>query len=159
MMEECLQKLRKVKDGDYVLSSDVNDIIDCIHVARDWLLEICNEYGIDPKYVYELDPYLAKLRRVKYGEIIESSDHNNLVDTLFKLRDVIEDIEVKAWQDGYNEGYSSGYSKGTEHPRAVLQITLEPTGMIREIKRSLSYNLEPTGLVRRIGISLSISVQ
>jgi len=102
-----LSRLRYVKKGDWVLAEDHNAKVDCLKAAKEWLLNICKRYNIDPRYVYELDPYLEKLRYVKAGDTILSTDHNDIVDTLKKLREVLEKVEGLV----YREGYSFYYEK------------------------------------------------
>lgn len=111
-MEEYLRKLRTVKKGDYVLADDHNLKRYCLYSARDWMIRICEKFGIDPKYVYELDPYLDKIRTVKSGDIIEPEDHNSIVEALRKLRDVLEKIEEMVYGEGYEKGYEKGYEEG-----------------------------------------------
>ena len=111
-MDKCLDLLRYVKKGDYVLASDFNTIRQCLYIARDWLLKICEEFGIDPRYVYELDPYLERIRTVMFGDIIQPEDHNNIVDALKKLREILEKIEGLVYFEGYYEGYYIGFREG-----------------------------------------------
>ena len=106
-----LSRLRYVKKGDWVLAEDHNAKVDCLKAAKVWLLNICKRYNIDPRYVYELDPYLEKLRYVKAGDTILSTDHNNIVDTLKKLREVLEKVEELVYHEGYREGYNFYYEK------------------------------------------------
>ena len=81
-------------------------------VARRWLEEIARKFNVDPKYVYELDPYLQRIRLVKHGDIILPEDHNSIVEALRKLRDVLEKIEGLVYKEGYEEGYEKGYEEG-----------------------------------------------
>ncbi len=110
--DACLRALRRVKRGDYVLSTDTNTKNECLRAARDWVAEIASRFNVDPSVVYELDPYLARLRYVRAGDIIMPEDHNYIVDALYKLRDVLERLEAEVWQSGYNEGYGKGYEEG-----------------------------------------------
>jgi len=126
-MDSCLSRLRYVKKGDYVMSSDINDPRECLERARDWLLEICNRYGLDPEYVYELDPYLERIRRVSAGDIIEPDDHNNIVDALHKIRDVIYSVEANTYNKGYQAGYEDGYNAALQEINRVLVVTADQT--------------------------------
>jgi len=111
-MDECLKLLRYVKKGDYLLTQDINVPRECIFVARAWLEAIVKAYNLDPTYVYELDPYLKRLRYVRVGDILEPDDHNAIVDALKKLREVLEKIEAlvcdKCCKDCYSDGWNDG---------------------------------------------------
>ena len=119
--DRYLGSLRYVRKGDYVLADDHNLKKLCLYAARDWLLKICERYGVDPKYVYELDPYLSKIRTVRSGDIIEPEDHNSIVDALKKLREILEKIETAVAKEGWEEGYEAGYEEGVSSVMPVRQ--------------------------------------
>jgi len=116
----------------HVLVGDVNDVIDCLKTMRNWLLNICNKYNLDPKYVYELDEYISKLRYVAAGDIIEADDHNNIVDTLKKARDVIYNVEANVYNEGYQDGYSKGYQDALKGINVVNVVEAVTTSSIVE---------------------------
>jgi len=162
-VEECLNKLRKVSRGDYVLTRDINDVNDCIKEIAKWMVEHLMNYGIDPEFVYELDPYIYKLRYVSSGDIIEPEDHNTIVDTLRKMRDVMERVEAETYSKGYNDGYSQGYSEGfsTGIREAYGYFFVKKENIVSR-EYSTSYFLRPaiksesttsTGVYANIGIS------
>lgn len=130
---ECLAKLRKVVYGDEVLSSDINEVNNCIKYSKNWLLDICNKYGIDPKYVYELDNYIAKLRYVTSGDIILPEDHNTIVDVLKKLRGILEKIEELVYKEGFEAGFEEG--KKEAYPVIIEQYvsTVIPMGSVKTL--------------------------
>ncbi len=119
--EDCKDKCSpdKIKDNYRycvdncaVLTEDLNNIIDTLHRARDWIQDITVKYNLDPKYVYELDSYLLYLTKVSTGDIILPEHHNRVVDTLYKIRDILEKIEGEVYNSGYQEGYTEGYNEG-----------------------------------------------
>ncbi|MCR6692973.1 MAG: hypothetical protein MRT15_11320 [archaeon YNP-LCB-003-016] len=96
-LDACIDKLRYVKYGDEVKSSDVLDKLECIRALRDALKAKAEEAGcpsevIDP-LVDELDAAISKIRYVKSGDVIEPEDHNYIVDALKKARDILVEIE------------------------------------------------------------------
>lgn len=131
-VDECINKLRYVKKGDYVLTRDINDVNDCIKKIANWMVEHLISYNIDPEFVYELDPYIYKLRYVKSGDIIEPEDHNNIVDTLKKMRDVMERVEAETYNKGYQDGYSKGYQDALKGINVVNVVEAVATSGIVE---------------------------
>jgi hypothetical protein len=96
-LDECLQKLRYVKYGDEVRASDVLTKVECLKVLRDTLKTKASEMGcpserVDP-LVDQLDSILATIRYVRSGDIIQSEDHNYVVDALKKARDILAEVE------------------------------------------------------------------
>jgi len=98
---------------------------------RNWLLNICNKYNLDPKYVYELDEYISKLRYVAAGDIIEADDHNNIVDTLKKARDVIYNVEANVYNEGYQDGYQKGYQDG--YQKGLAEAVSVESGIYKSV--------------------------
>jgi len=76
-----------------VLTSDINNVNYCLRALKQWLLDIADKFGVDPSPIYELDYYLNRLKYVLAGDIISPEEHNSIVDTLYKARDVIEYLE------------------------------------------------------------------
>jgi len=46
--------------------------------------------------VSNLDSIISKIRRVKYGDYVLSDDHNNLLDAIISIRDILSSISVGA---------------------------------------------------------------
>jgi hypothetical protein len=88
-IDACIQKLRYVSSDTEVLSSDLNDITDCLK-ALSSVLRVA--IGGDP-LVDELDAIIAKLRYVRSGDVVEPDDHNLKVDAIKKARDILAKME------------------------------------------------------------------
>jgi hypothetical protein len=96
-LEECLARLRYVKYGDEVLSSDHNTKVECLRLLRDRIVELADRLGvrglIDPK-LGRLDAILAMLKYRVALDIIDPEDHNLLVDGLKAARDALAELEA-----------------------------------------------------------------
>jgi len=66
----------------------------------------------------ELDNIIAKLRYVKYGDYVLSSDHNDLVDAVKKIREILEllrtaaaaeEPEYSSWSRLYERSFSASF--------------------------------------------------
>jgi hypothetical protein len=88
-IDVCIQKLRYVSSDTEVLSSDLNDITDCLK-ALSSVLRVA--IGGDP-LVDELDAIIAKMRYVRSGDVVEPDDHNLKVDAIRKARDILSNME------------------------------------------------------------------
>jgi hypothetical protein len=95
-LDECLARLRYVKYGDEVLSSDHNTKVECLRLLRDRIVALADRLGVrglvDPK-LGKLDAILAMLKYRVALDIIDPEDHNLLVDGLKAARDVLAELE------------------------------------------------------------------
>jgi hypothetical protein len=98
-LEECLARLRYVKYGDEVLSSDHNTKVECLKLLRDRIVALADRLGVrglvDPK-LERLDVILAQLKYRTALDIIDPDDHNLLVDGLKVARDALAELEAVA---------------------------------------------------------------
>ena len=98
-LEACLAKLRYVKYGDEVLSSDHNTKFECLKLLRDRIVELADGLGVrslvDP-VLGRLDAILAMLKYRVALDIIDPEDHNLLVDGLKAARDALAELEAIA---------------------------------------------------------------
>jgi hypothetical protein len=98
-LEACLTKLRYVKYGDEVLSSDHNTKVECLRLLRDRIVALADGLGVrglvDPK-LGRLDAILAMLKYRVALDIIDPEDHNLLVDGLKAARDALAELEAVA---------------------------------------------------------------
>ena len=98
-LEDCLARLRYVKYGDEVLSSDHNTKFECLRLLRDRIVALADRLGVrgvvDPK-LGKLDAILAMLKYRVALDIIDPEDHNLLVDGLKAARDALAELEAIA---------------------------------------------------------------
>jgi len=98
-LEDCLARLRYVKYGDEVLSSDHNTKFECLRLLRDRIVALADRLGVrgvvDPK-LGKLDAILAMLKYRVALDIIDPDDHNLLVDGLKAARDALAELEAVA---------------------------------------------------------------
>jgi len=99
-----------------VRSDDVNNPMDCVRVLRDVVLDLARSVGLDPQFVYELDPIISRFRTVRSGDIILPDDINNINDAIRKVRDILEQIEqavslypMPGFEVGLGYAYLIGY--------------------------------------------------
>jgi len=112
-LEECISRLRyipldcitKCSDENFdankdwcmanceARADDVNTPSECIRMLRDILSNTAVKLGLDPQFVYELDPIIQKFRVLKSGDILLPDDLNNINDAIKKARDIIYRIE------------------------------------------------------------------
>ena len=50
--------------------------------------------------ISDLDSVIAKLRYVKFGDFVLSDDHNDLVDAVKIIRDILQDMQEKLEEIG-----------------------------------------------------------
>jgi hypothetical protein len=95
-LEECLARLRYVKYGDEVLSSDHNTKVECLRRLRDRIVGLAERLGVrglvDP-VLGRLDVILAMLKYRVALDIVDPEDHNLLVDGLKVARDALAELE------------------------------------------------------------------
>jgi hypothetical protein len=98
-LEECLARLRYVRYGDEVLSSDHNTKVECLRLLRDRIVALADRLGVrglvDPR-LGRLDAILALLKYRVAMDIIDPEDHNLLVDGLRVARDALAELEAVA---------------------------------------------------------------
>jgi hypothetical protein len=96
-LEDCLARLRYVKYGDEVLSSDHNTKFECLRRLRDRIAGLADKLGVrsvvDP-VLGRLDAILALLKYRVALDIIDPEDHNLLVDGLKAARDALAELEA-----------------------------------------------------------------
>jgi hypothetical protein len=88
-VDACIQRLRYVSADTEVLSSDLNDVTDCLKALSSVLRTAT---GGDP-LVDELDAIITNLRYFKSGDILYPDDHNLKVDAIKKVRDILAKME------------------------------------------------------------------
>jgi hypothetical protein len=88
-IDACIQRLRYVSADTEVLSSDLNDVTDCLKALSSVLRTAT---GGDP-LVDELDAIITNLRYFKSGDILYPDDHNLKVDAIRKVRDILAKME------------------------------------------------------------------
>jgi hypothetical protein len=98
-LEACLAKLRYVKYGDEVLSSDHNTKVECLKLLRDRIVGLAERLGVVglvSQKLGRLDAILAQLKYRTALDIIDPDDHNLLVDGLKATRDALAELEAVA---------------------------------------------------------------
>jgi hypothetical protein len=96
-LDECLARLRYVKYGDEVLSSDHNTKVECLRLLRDRIVGLAERLGVVglvSQKLGKLDAILAQLKYRTALDIIDPEDHNLLVDGLKAARDALAELEA-----------------------------------------------------------------
>jgi hypothetical protein len=84
-LDECLARLKYVRYGDEVLSSDHNTKVECLKLLRDRIVGLAERLGVVglvSQKLGRLDAILAQLKYRVALDIIDPEDHNLLVDGL-----------------------------------------------------------------------------
>jgi hypothetical protein len=89
VLDQCLNLLRYVSEGDKVLHDDIDKPVECLKA----LSIILRQLRPDDPLVDELDSILSKIPYVRVGDIIMPDHHNLIVDALKKIRDILSRME------------------------------------------------------------------
>jgi hypothetical protein len=89
VLDQCLNLLRYVSEGDEVLHDDIDKPVECLKA----LSIILRQLRPDDPFVDELDSILSKIPYVRVGDIIMPDHHNLIVDALKKIRDILSRME------------------------------------------------------------------
>ena len=100
-MEDLISKMRYVTDGQYVISEDhnlfydyVSDIVSAVEQLYEKFKAKTGKTLPDVEYWIEMAKSRHDLdRKVKYGDIVLSRDHNLIIDTLKPLELTMQRIE------------------------------------------------------------------
>jgi len=85
-LKKHIEKLRYVKVGDEVRTSDYNIKVNCVKLIRDNLLKLNPE---NPSII-ELEKILEKLEYARTGDTIPPEHHNLIVDALKVISSILE---------------------------------------------------------------------
>jgi hypothetical protein len=88
--EECLARLRRVREGDRVSADDFNVPVMCMSLLADGLARAA---GPSPE-LEALEGVLRQIPRVRAGEVIRPEHHNLVVDALWAVRDALRAVIV-----------------------------------------------------------------
>jgi hypothetical protein len=113
--EECLAKLRRVREGDRVSADDFNVPVMCMSLLADGLSMAA---GPSPE-LETLEGILRQVPRVRAGEVIRPEHHNLIVDALWAVRDALRAVIIAGQlcpAAGLTFGY--GYLPWPEPPLA-----------------------------------------
>ena len=84
-VEDRVKKIRKVwlstaANRCYVRATDHNQVLDALEAQ----LEVNRAVGVKQDLADEIESMVRQHRRVKYGDVVMSSDHNELVEIIKK---------------------------------------------------------------------------
>jgi hypothetical protein len=101
-LEDLVSKMVYVKYGNYVLAVHTNTFVDYCVTAVDLLSEIYEAFKaktgktlLDVEYWIEMAKgRVGFMRKVKFGDLVETKDHNLVVDTLKPIEVALRMIEA-----------------------------------------------------------------
>jgi hypothetical protein len=97
-----VEELRYVKEGDEARASDVNDVADFLKDLMQYtqsylkLRESTRKIDLTQYYckLSAINSFIAKLPHIYSGDVIDPSHHNLIVDTLWKLKDFLSEMNL-----------------------------------------------------------------
>jgi len=99
-LQNLIGQMVYVKDGDYVFSTHVNVFVDYLTTAVDLAKQLYEEYknrvGVDLEIQYWIsmaETRLGLTRKVKFGDLVLTRDHNLIIDTLKPLELALKKME------------------------------------------------------------------
>jgi len=92
--------MQEVKHGDYVLAQHPNIFVDYLATAVDLTKQLYEEFkvkvGADPEiemWIEMAETRYGLTRKVKFGDIVRTADHNLLVDSFKPLELALRKME------------------------------------------------------------------
>jgi len=86
-LENIINRMQYVVDGDYVLSEHVNLFVDYLATAVDLTKQLYEEYKAKVGADLEIETWIAMAeirygftRRVRFGDVVLTKDHNLIID-------------------------------------------------------------------------------
>jgi len=100
ILQNLIDQMTYVKDGEYVFSTHVNVFVDYLTTAVDLTKQLYEKFkarvGADP----EIETWIAMAetrygftRKVKFGDVIKTADHNLLIDSFKPLELALKKME------------------------------------------------------------------
>jgi len=116
-LKKHIEKLRYVKVGDEVRTSDYNIKVNCVKLIRDNLLKLNPE---NPS-IRELEKILEKLEYARTGDTIPPEHHNLIVDALKVISSILEYLLKPRLQPalGLTVAYDTSTILGVPEPLSI----------------------------------------
>jgi len=99
-LEGLIGQMAYVKDGDFVFSTHVNIFVDYLATAIDLTKQLYEEYktkvGADPQietWITMAETRYGLTRKVKFGDVVQTRDHNLIIDSLKPLELALKKME------------------------------------------------------------------
>jgi len=99
-LQNLIGQMKYVKDGDYVFSTHVNILVDYLTTAIDSAKELYEKYktkvGVDPEvesWITMAETRCGFTRKVKFGDLVLTKDHNLIIDSLKPLELALRKME------------------------------------------------------------------
>jgi len=99
-LEDLIATMQYVKHGYYVFARHPNTFVDYLATAIDLTKELYEQYktkvGIDSKIEYWIamaETRFGLIRKVKFGDIVLTRDHNLIIDSLKPLELTLRRME------------------------------------------------------------------
>jgi len=100
-MEEVKARMEYVKDGQYVFARQPNTIVDFLTHAVEATKLLYDEFKVKTGktlpfaelMISMAESRLGMTRKVKYGDLVLTKDHNLLIDTMKPLELALREIE------------------------------------------------------------------
>jgi len=100
-LEGLIGQMTYVKKGDYVFSTHVNLLVDYLETAIDLTKQLYEQFKVKTgKTLPDVENWISMAetrygltRKVKFGDVVQTRDHNLIIDSLKPLELALREME------------------------------------------------------------------